>query len=180
MPKPYHSFHKRAGSALKWGLSAISIAIVVSVWPNPRRQIERQIVGMADAVSHHGTIVDRDWLAGLSRNIHENCSNGSTAVTIEGHVNEALSQEKIIEGVAQIAADSTEFIVKFEHITVDLLGESKRAQVSADAIVEWTREHRAERERRHVIFSLQQDDRRYRVIAIEASANIVNQPEPRP
>ena len=180
MSKHYHLFPRRAGTTLKWGLVAILGALLITFWPNPRRQIERQIVGMAEAVTHHGSSVNANWLEGLSKNIQANCSTATTTVSVEGLVNEELSQEQIIAGVSQIAADSSEFAVRLEHVTVDISSESNRALASADAVVEWAHENRVDRERRHVRFSLQLIEGHYRLLAVEASGNIVNQPEPRP
>jgi hypothetical protein len=134
---------------------------------------------MAESISHHGSTVNRDWLGRLSAIIHENCSNTTTQVTVERVVNEALTQEQLVESVTQIAASSTEVLVKLDQVTVDLSDDSRQAQVNAEALVEITHDNEIDRERRHVLMTLQEIDGKYRLVSVEAPANIVNQPEPR-
>ena len=99
--------YERSRSAAKWGLLAILVAIGALFWPNLRRRIERQVSSMAESISHDGFTVNRDWLGKLSANIHENCSNSTTEVAVEGIINEAMSPEQIVEGITQVAAGST-------------------------------------------------------------------------
>ena len=172
MSERNHPIYRRTRSALLWGLLAISITLGVLFWPNPRRQIERQVLSMAESISHHGSTIKRDWLSDLSANIHENCSN-STTVTVEGVINEALTQERIIEAVIQIATGSSELLVKLDRVTVELSDKSKRAQVNADALVEVAHDNEVDRERRHVLMTLQAIDGKYRLVSVEAT-NIVN------
>ena len=180
MRKHYHSSRRRAGSVALWGLLAILLGFTLLFWPSKRRRIEGQIVAMANAISHEGTSVRQDWLRGLGAAIRANCSRTTTAVTIEGVVNEPFTQDHIIEAVATLAASSSRLSVKLEQISVDLSGQPERASVNADATVEIDHDNRIDRERRHVTFSLQQDAGTFRVVSVEASEPIVNQPEPRP
>jgi len=180
MRKSYHPFRRRAGSMAKWGPLAIFVVAALLYWPNKRRRIEGQMRTLADAISHQGPKVTGDWLKGLTDAVQGNCSRTNTAVTIEGVVNEALSQDQIIQAVTQIAADSTRVHVTLEHLTVDLSGQAERAQVNADATIEIAHDDRLDRERRHVFLSLEEDSGRYRLVSVETSAAIVNQPEPRP
>lgn len=180
MRKHYHSSRRRAGSVVLWGLLAILVGVTLLFWPSKRRCIEGQVIAMANAISHEGATVNQDWLQGLEAAIRTNCSRTTTAVTIEGVVNEPFAQDQIIEALAALAASSTRVIVKLEQLSTDLSGQPERAHVIADATVEIAHDHRVDRERRHVSFSLQQDAGKLRLVSVDASANIVNQPEPRP
>jgi molybdenum cofactor biosynthesis enzyme MoaA len=180
MTKYYSRFPRRAGALARWGLLAIFVGAVFLFWPSKVRRIEHRLSTLAAAVSHEGPAVTSDWLKTLQEQIQTNCSTSTTEVTIDSVVNEALSQEQIVQGVAQLAANSVALRVRFEHLSVELTPNQERAQVSADAIVEMVTQNRADREKRHVTFSLQQRSGEFRIVAVEASANIVNQPEPRP
>ena len=128
-------------------------------------------------MSHDGSTVNRDWLGKLSANIHENCSNSTTQVTVEGIIKEALSQEQIVEAITQVAAGSTKVTVKLDHVTVDLFDQSRRAQVNADALVEVAHDNEVDRERRHIVMTLQVIEGKYRLVSVEAPVNGVNQPD---
>lgn len=180
MQKHYHSSRRRAGSVALWGLLAILVAVTLLFWPSKRRRIEGQVLAMANAISHEGASVSQDWLRGLGAVIRANCSQTTTTVTIEGVVNEPYTQDQIIEAVATLVASSTRLSVKLEHISVNLSGQPERASVNADATVEIEHDDRVDRERRHVSFSLLQDAGTFRLVSVEASEPIVNQPEPRP
>ena len=171
MSESHHLVHRRTRIAMLSGLLAILVALGISFWPDPRRQIQRQIWSMADSISHHGSTVSPNWLGSLSANIRDNCSNSTTLVTVEGIVNEALTQEQIVEAVTQIAAGSSEVLVKLDHVTVDLSDDSRRAQVNAEALVEITHDSEVDRERRHVLMTLQEIDGKYRLVSVEAPAS---------
>jgi hypothetical protein len=180
MQKHYHSSRRRAGSVALWGLLAILVALALLFWPSKRRRIEGQILAMANAISHEGASVSQDWLRGLGAAVRANCSRTTTAVTIEDVVNEPFTQDQIIEAVATLAASSTRLSVKLEHISVDLSGQPERASANADVTIEIEHDNRVDRERRHVFFSLRQDDGTLRIVSVEATGAIVNPPEPRP
>jgi len=180
MTKHYPTFLRRAGPLTRWGLAAILLGVAFLFWPNKVRRIERQLSTLAASVSHEGPAVSGDWLKTLESQIQLNFSTSTTEVTIEGVVNEALSQEQIVQGVAQLAASSTVLSVKLSQLTVEITHNQDRAQASADAIVEIATQERTDRERRHVTLSLQQQSGKFRIVAAEASAGIVDQPEPRP
>ncbi len=180
MRKQYHSSRRRACSVALWGLLAILVGFTLLFWPGKRQHIEGQVIAMANAISHEGATVNQDWLKGLEAAIRANCSQTTTAVTIEGVVNEPFTQDQIIEALAALAASSKRVNVKLEQISTDLSGQPERAQVIADATVEIAHDNRVDRERRHVFFSLQRDAGKLRLVSVSASASIVNQPEPRP
>ncbi len=180
MQKPYHSLIRRAASLTLWGLLVILAAIAFLYWPDKRHRIERQIWALANAVSHQGGTVSSDWLRGLSETIEANCSRTTTLVMVEGAVNQTFTQVELVDALAGLAATSTRLQVKLEPMTITLSGEPERAQVSVDAAVEIERDRRVDRERRHVFISLQQGGGQYRVVTVEASARVVDQPEPRP
>jgi hypothetical protein len=180
MRKPYHSLRRRAASLTLWGVLVILAAITFLCWPDKRLRIERQIWALANGVSHQGATVSSDWLRGLSETIEANCSRTTTFVRVEGAVNQAFTQAELVDALAGLAATSTRLEVKLEPMTITLSGAPERAQVNVDAAVEIERDQRVDRERRHVFISLQQDGGQYRVVAVEASAKVVDQPEPRP
>jgi hypothetical protein len=70
--------------------------------------------------------------------------------------------------------------VKLAQLSTDISRESKRAQVNADAVIEVSHDGRFDREKRHLTLILKKFNYRYQLISLEASAPIVNQPEPRP
>jgi hypothetical protein len=177
--KPYQLLPRRAGLVAKWGLLVISVAGAFLYWPSKSRRIEWQISDLTNSVSHEGTFQTQDWLDGLEFAIRADFAN-STAVTVDGVLNGALSRDQISDSITKLAASSTLLRVRFEHASVELSREEDRAQFSADAIVEITKGSRTDRERRHVSLSLQREGRHYRIIGVEASLNIVNLPEPRP
>ena len=179
MTKHYLTFTRRAGPLARWGLVAILLGVTFLFWPNKVRRIERQLSNLAASVSHEGPAVSGDWLKTLESQIQSNFSTTTTEVTIEGVVNEGLSQEQIVQRVAQLAASSTALSVKLSHLTVEITPDQDRAQASADLIVEIATHERTDRERRHVTISLQQQSGKFTIVAVEASAGIVNQPEPR-
>ncbi len=180
MTKHYSRLPGRAGPLARWGLLAIFLGVAFFFWPSKARRIERQLSTLATSVCHEGSVVTGDWLKTLEGQIQSNFSKSTTEVTIDGVVNEALSQEQIIQGVTQIAASSTALRIRLGHLSVELSADRVRALVTADAIVEISAQNRTDRERRHVAFSLQQQSGKLRIISVEASASIVNQPEPRP
>lgn len=180
MPKHYHSFSNRAGATLKWGLWAVLVLAIIAYWPSEIRKVQHQVTAMAVAVSHHGSTLSPGWLNGLSSNIHENCASGTTALNIDGVFNEALTQPQLVEAVTQVASSSTDFSLKLEHVTVNLPRGSNRAQVNADAVLDVTHGGRVDHEMRQVRMILEKTGGKFRLVSVEASAPIVNQPEPRP
>lgn len=170
---------RRAGSLGKWGSLAIAVFSIFLFWPSRGRRIECQLLALAKAMSHDDPSVTKDWLTGLEAAIRADFSP-TTAVAIDGVVGGTLSQDQIVEGVTQLEANSTTFRLKFDDMSVELTDDQSRAVVAADTTVEIAAESRTYRQRRHVTFSLQRDGGRYRIKGVEASANIVNLPEPRP
>ena len=77
-----------------WGLVAISLVAALLYWPSKIRRIDWQLSALAGAVSHEGLGVTTDWLKGLDAGIRSNFSLSTTAVTIEGVINESLSQDR--------------------------------------------------------------------------------------
>ena len=116
MTESYHCFWRRIGSTARWGLVAISVVAALLCWPNQARRIKWQISAIAGAVSHDGSTTPKDWLDGLDSVIRSNFSPATAAVTIDGVIDEALSQDQIVQGFTQLRASST-----LMHVGIDLL-----------------------------------------------------------
>ena len=163
----------------RWGLLACTLGIAALYWPTESRRIEWQLSSLARAASHDGPFLQSDWLQRLDAIIRTNFS-AATSITIEGVANQTVSRDQIIQGLVEVAREATRLQLDFEHVLVNFSQDHQGAQVTADAIIERTTPERTDRERRHVSFALHREADMYRIIGVEGSAKIVNQPEPRP
>ena len=163
----------------RWGLLACTLGIAALYWPTDGRRIESQLSSLARAASHDGPSLQSDWLQRLDGVVRTNFST-STSITLEGVANQTVSRDQIIQALVEVAGESTRLQLELEQLQVNFSQDHQGAQVTADAVIERSTTDRTDRERRHVSIALRREAGMYRIIGVEGSAKIVNQPEPRP
>jgi hypothetical protein len=175
-----YSSTRRPGRSRYLAVAALlALAGTVLFWPTSSRRVERQITALSELLSCSGRPLAPERIQALRDAIRSDFS-AATAITIENAINDSFSHERLIQEIVDVCASSTRLQIHLNQVAVDIGRDQLSAQARADINVEYEKEGRSDREHRRAIFTLHKEGQAYRIVAVEVSANIVSQPEPRP
>jgi hypothetical protein len=157
----------------------LALAGAIPLWPTTSRRVERQITALSELLSCSGRPLGTDRIQALRDAIRANFS-ATTAMTIQSDINDSFSQERLVQAIVEACTSLTQLQIHLNQVAVDIGRDQLSAQARADVSIEYESRGRSDREHRRANFSLRKEGQSYRITAVEVSADIVNQPEPRP
>ncbi len=179
MPSHPSSSRKRGRSKFIAAAAVLVLAGTMLFWPTSGRSVERQLISLSQVLSCSGRSMTPVRIQAM-RNAIRSGFSPATDITIQGATNDSFSQEQLFQEIANICSRSTRLQIHLNQVAVDIARDQLSAQARADISVEYENQGRLDREHRLAIFSLRKVVQSYRIAAVKVSANIVNQPEPRP
>lgn len=167
--------NRRMPSWLMVVAACIAVVNIIRLWPTDSRRVESLLYSLADRASCKGSEPARDIAAQNAQLLFRN----PTTLRVEGLADDTYSLEQLVSEWLMVCSFER-LALKFSQIDVTLWDHGAKAQARADLSVEIQNGGRTDHERRLASFTLVKLPSGYRISAVQISANIVNQPEPRP
>lgn len=156
------------------------LAVIVLLLPTDDRRVKTLLTSVSEALACDGPIAE-DQAESLRRLVQADFS-ATTTVAISGSaaLNGSYSREELLQQFTELCARVNGFRVILTQISVDIPGSGVSAYARADASVQYVSLGRTEREHRQARFTIRQAGQANQIVAVEMSAKVVDQPEPRP
>ena len=179
MTSDYFSTIWRGRSRYLAFAALLALAGTIPLWPTSGRRVERQITALSELLSCSGRPLAPERIQTIRDAIRSDFS-ATTAITIQNTINDNFSHEQLTRTIVEACTGSKRLQIHLNQVAVDIGRDQLSAQAHADINLEYEKEGRSDQDHRRAIFSLHKEGQSYRIVAVEVSANIVNQPEPRP